>query len=213
VKKPGKLEPFDEWMLSKLNSLVKTATDMFYDYRTGEAKRDVEHFFWNTFCDNYLEIIKDRIYNAETRGKEARLSAQHTLYNSILSILKMMAPVMPHITESIYHLYFAEKEKKKSIHISDWPAADEKMISKEAEKPGELAIDIISAVRRFKAEQKVSIAKECKLTVDCKPEEKTEIEKVIDDLKSTIKASELGFGTATKVATDKFNMKLDVELS
>lgn len=212
MERPDSIEPFDAWMLSKLNSLVRQATADLYEYRTGEAKRDTEMFFWNTFCDNYLEIIKDRLYNAEKRGEQARRSAQYTLYQTTLAMLKMMAPVTPHITEALYHLYYSDKEGRKSIHISEWPAVDESIISEDAEKPGELAIDIISAVRRFKADQKVSIAKECRVVVECKPEEKAEIEKVLEDLKATIKAADLSFSTAAGVVTDRFNMKLDIDL-
>jgi len=117
-KKPKKLEKLDELFLNKLNSLVKDSTENFSNYEYSKVKQDVEHFFWSDFCDNYLEIVKKRVY----QGKgDKRVSAQYALYNSLLTIVKLLAPIMPFITEEIYKEYFEKTEKVKSIHISEWP--------------------------------------------------------------------------------------------
>ncbi|GAJ10769.1 unnamed protein product, partial [marine sediment metagenome] len=104
-KEKSKLEIIDKWFLSKLNKLVKDVTKNFNEYKTGEVTRKTEQFFWHSFCDNYLEIIKDRLYN-EKRGKEAKLSAQYGLYHSLLTIIKLMAPITPFITEELYQAFF-----------------------------------------------------------------------------------------------------------
>ena len=75
-------------MLRKLNSLVKEATEAFENYEYSKAKADVEQFFWHTLCDNYLEIIKDRMYNPQNH-KEGKTGAQYALHKSVLSVLKM----------------------------------------------------------------------------------------------------------------------------
>ncbi|MBU3941956.1 MAG: class I tRNA ligase family protein, partial [Nanoarchaeota archaeon] len=102
--------------LSPASSAFSSASSFWYF-----GQSETEKFFWQQFCDNYLEIVKDRLYNKENYSKEAVDSAHYTLYNITLAILKLMAPIMPHITEEIYHLYFAEIEGLKSIHGSDWP--------------------------------------------------------------------------------------------
>lgn len=117
-KKPDTFEKVDELFLEKLNSLVKICTESFENYEYSKVKMAVESFFWQSFCDNYLEIVKNRVYNATGDKKK---SAQYVLYQSLLTIIKLIAPIMPFITEEIYQEYFKKNEKGESIHISEWP--------------------------------------------------------------------------------------------
>jgi len=156
----NRLEVMDRWLLSKLSKVIKGATESFRKYEYFRTKADTELFFWQTLCDNYLEIAKDRLYNPEKRGKEARLSAQYALYNSLLAVLKLMAPIMPFITEEIYQLYFAGFEKEKSIHNTLWPSLS--MEDNEAEAVGDFFVEVLGKVRKFKAEKKMSLKTELK---------------------------------------------------
>ena len=144
-KKPKKLEKIDELFLAKLNSIIKISTENFEKYRYSKAKFKTENFFWKMFCDNYLEIVKKRIYN-ETGDKKK--SAQYTLYQSMLTILKLIAPITPFITEEIYQTYFKKYEKEKSIHLSSWPKQIK--IEKVNEKNFDDLMRIISKVRQEK---------------------------------------------------------------
>ena len=126
-------EVFDKWILSKLHKVIMNSTLSLEKYEYSRTKQEVEVFFWHVLCDNYLEIVKDRLYNPDNRGVRERKSAQKALYDSILGVLKLMAPIMPHITEEVYQMYFVDKEKEKSIHVSTWPEYDEKMIDSSAE--------------------------------------------------------------------------------
>ena len=116
-KKPTKLEKIDELFLKKLDILVKSATYRFEVYEYSKAKLDVDSFFWKDFCDVYLELVKWRVYNGSKQEKE---SAFYTLYQSLLTILKIFAPLVPFVTEHIYQEHFRKSEKEKSIHISEW---------------------------------------------------------------------------------------------
>jgi valyl-tRNA synthetase len=149
IKRPKKLEPIDELLLNELNKTIKKSTENFENYEYSKAKLEIENFFWKTFCDNYLEIIKKRIYN-ETG--ERKISAQYTLYQSMLTILKLMAPITPFITENIYQEYFRKNEKIKSIHISQWPK--EIKINKTEDKTFEFLLNIISKIRQEKTKAK-----------------------------------------------------------
>ena len=207
-KKPKALEAFDRWILSKLNILIKASTESFEEYEYSKTKMGAEKFFWQLLCDNYLEIIKDRLYNPDRRGKEQRTSAQFALYNSLLSCLKLMAPITPHFTEEIYHLYFAEKEKFNSVHLSNWPKADKKLVDEEIEKAGDMAIEIIVAVRKFKAEKSLSLKEDLKLLkIDCK--DKKLLEPFIDDLKATTRALDIVF---EKTSAIELNPELKIEI-
>jgi valyl-tRNA synthetase len=182
-KKPKKLEKLDELFLNKLNLLVKDSTENFSNYEYSKVKQDVEHFFWSDFCDNYLEIVKKRVY----QGKgEAKVSAQYTLYKSLLTMLKLIAPIMPFITEEIYQTYFKKNEKVKSIHISEWP---------EAEKVKDFATldvfyNILSKVRQEKSNNKKAMNYEIRLELEekdyflLKPD-------LLDDLENVTNAREI----------------------
>jgi valyl-tRNA synthetase len=124
-KKPTKLEKIDELFLKELNRVISTTTYRFENYEYSRAKFNTEEFFWGDFCDNYLEIIKKRAYNGE--GQE-KLSAQYTLYQGLFTILKLIAPIMPFITEYLYQEYFRKNEKIKSIHLFEWPKFDKKKL-------------------------------------------------------------------------------------
>lgn len=193
-KKPKQLELMDKWLLAKLNGLVKTSTESFESYEYSKTKSETENFFWHTFCDNYLEIIKDRLYNSEQYGKETKLSAQYTLYCSLLTMLKLMAPITPYITEEVYQLYYAKTDKHKSIHISEWPKFDKKLVDEKLEKLGDEVIDMISKVRQFKSANGKSLKEPVKVILP------TSLKSLEADLKAVLNASELSFGKDFKVS-------------
>ncbi|MBI2105712.1 valine--tRNA ligase [Candidatus Woesearchaeota archaeon] len=186
--KKVKLLPFDAWQLSKLNSLIKNCTESFEEYEYFRTKSEVENFFWNTFCDNYLEIIKRRLYNPN--NKQEKESAQFVLHTSIINILKLFAPIMPHITEELYQMHFKKYEKEKSIHITKWPKYDKKLINEKLEKEGEDVIDIISKARQFKTSNQKSLKEEIILTIPMK----LKSSKFLQDLKAVTNAKEIKFG-------------------
>ncbi|HLD39737.1 MAG TPA: class I tRNA ligase family protein, partial [Candidatus Nanoarchaeia archaeon] len=203
-------EVFDKWLLSKLHKVIKESTTSFENYEYAKTKAEVEQFFWHTFCDNYLEIVKDRLYNPQVRGAEQRKSAQYALYQSLLSILKMAAPIMPHITEEIYHLYFADREKKKSIHVSLWPLFAPKLVDEKAELAGDLGVDIINAVRKYKSEQQLSMKEGfTRLVLGNEDLEFREMIKSMEaDLKAVLNVKEIVFVGETSLESDKFNVKI-----
>jgi valyl-tRNA synthetase len=184
-EKPKKLEKIDELFLASLNNVKKKCTEAFEEYEYSKAKNEVERFFWNGFCDNYLEIVKNRVYNAKG---DKKISAQYVLYNSLLDILKMIAPIMPYITEEIYQTYYRKKEKDKSIHISSWPEY------KKQEKIEELELfyNILTKVRQAKSEAKKSMKAEIILTIEKK--DKEEIKEMIQDLQSVTNSKEIKQG-------------------
>ena len=216
---PKKFAVIDLWLLAQLNELIKDCTLSFDNYEYAKPKLAVEKFFWHTFCDNYLEIVKDRFFNKDRYTADEILSAQYTLYNTILSILKIIAPIMPHITEEIYHIYFAEIEKQKSIHVSCWPkenklwdASEENKdgTAAEALKAGNLAVEVIAAVRRYKTENKMAMNLEvASASIKCKKEDKKPVELVLKDLKTTLKIKELSVSAADKI--DDSDLKTNVE--
>ena len=150
---PKELEDEDKWILTRLYKTIKEYRSFMDKYEYSKAKEILDKFFWRDFCDNYLEIVKPRVYNPETSQKLK--SAQFTLYTSLLSILKLYAPFMPFITEEIYQMYFRKFEKEKSIHLTLLPKLDKKLYFPKTAKDFELVIDAIAQIRKYKSEHKL----------------------------------------------------------
>jgi len=196
-KEPKKLEKIDELFLKELDRVVYTTTSRFETYEYSRAKFNTEEFFWHDFADNYLEIVKDRIYNDKGSKK---ISAQYTLYHSLLTILKLMAPIMPFITEEIYQEYFRKFEKEKSIHLCEWPKYSLKKLEKWVEKDKNLFFanrwfllkNLISKVRKEKTKAQKPMNSEIILTLEEKDQEK--LKEVIEDLKDVMNIKEIKEG-------------------
>ncbi|NIP40248.1 MAG: valine--tRNA ligase [Candidatus Aenigmarchaeota archaeon] len=205
-KRPKRFNGMDRWVLSKLSDLIRKTTKDFENYRTGSAKRRVEQFFWHTFCDYYLEIVKDRLYNQGSYERYEIDSAKYTLYHVLFSILKLISPVMPYITEEIYQSYFRKHERSKSVHISDWPKFDSSLVDRKAEKTGDLAIDIITSIRRFKSENSISLAEPLKsVTIDS-----SQVKPVLKDIEKTMRIGNVKIGKARGLESEIFRVKLEI---
>jgi len=186
--KPKKLEGIDEYMLQKLQETTEKIRKLYENYNIAEARKNIEIFFWHDFCNNYLEIVKNRVYNEKGQKKE---SAQYVLYQTLLAILKMMSPITCFITEELYQDYFKKFEKDKSIHISFWPDMKIKQ-DKKIEEAGDLFIEILQKVRQEKTQKQKSMKAEIILTIDKKDAEK--LREMIDDLKAVANAREIKEG-------------------
>jgi len=205
-KRPGRLTEIDRWILSKLNDLVREATRDYEGYMTGNAKRKTEQFFWHVFCDYYLEIVKDRLYNPGSYERFEMDSAKFTLYHVLLSVLKILAPIIPHVTEEVYQAYFRKFEKSKSIHVSVWPGFDPSLTDRKAEKTGDAAVDVISSVRKFKSESSLSMAEPVRyLTVDS-----SLVKPVLREIQKTMKVGSVKIGKAKGRVTETFKIWLDI---
>jgi len=184
--KPKKLEEVDKLFLDKVNSLVKFCTESFESYEYSKVKMEVEKFFWQSFCDNYMEIVKNRIYNS---SGDKKISAQYTLHYSLLTILKLIAPIMPFITEEIYQEFFKKTQKVESIHISEWPKYEKESVSDKLD----VLYEILTAVRQEKSKAQKSMKAEIILTFE--KEKQSKIKDMLDDLKSVVSAKEIKEGS------------------
>ena len=100
---PAGLLSTDRWLLSRLAHTVTYATGELERGEYATARNEIERFFWSDLCDNYLELAKARLYQEE--GIE-RTAAAWTLYQALLTVLKLLAPYLPYITEEIYQGLF-----------------------------------------------------------------------------------------------------------
>ena len=182
-EEPKKLEIIDQEFLSHLDHTIKQVTNHFEKYNYSHAKELTERFFFSTFADDYIEIVKKRIYN-ETGDK--KISAQYTLKKSLLIILKLFAPIIPFITEEIYQTYFKER---KSIHITKWPTYKE---DSEPSKLFQNFQETLSKIRQEKTTAQKSMNSEIILTLE--KETIQNLTEALEDLKSVTAAAEIKEG-------------------
>ncbi|NJE02519.1 class I tRNA ligase family protein, partial [Thermococcus sp. JdF3] len=102
---------------------------------------------WHEVADDYIEMIKYRLYGDD---EESKLKAKVALYELLYNVMLLLAPFVPHVTEELYQNLFKERIGAKSVHLLEWPKYDEGRIDENAEKLGELAREVISAMRRYK---------------------------------------------------------------
>jgi len=141
----------DRWIVSRFNRAAKDVNESLQTYRFDEAANRIYDFFWAEFCDWYLELIKPRL-NEESDG--ARVACAN-LVNLFEASLRLLHPVMPFITEEIWHAIYDGAPPLKSIALAAYPAADEGQIDLAAETEMAILQDLIVSVRNLRAELKV----------------------------------------------------------
>lgn len=183
-EKPEEIMPIDQWLIERLTEISKRATGYLKQYEIGLGKHEMDEFFLNDFCNDYIEIVKDRLYKPEIHGIAERLSAQYALYNVLLELLKFYAIYVPHITEEIYQEYFKAFEKNTSIHKLLWKQ-EKTTKNEEILRFGQNIGTLIGEVRKYKSERNISL----KETISCIklsiPEKQEEyFEKTLKDIKA-----------------------------
>ncbi|WP_226023155.1 valine--tRNA ligase [Halomicrobium salinisoli] len=144
VEEPEEFAEVDRWLLAELDDLIESTTERFLDYEFSKARDELRSFFWNTFCDDYLEVAKQRLDEEDAASTEYALTTAHRTF------LKLFAPFLPHVTEELWQLRYDGG----SIHTGDWPEAR----GFEADlAAGETAMDVISALRGYKSDNGLAL--------------------------------------------------------
>jgi valyl-tRNA synthetase len=175
----GVTEPLDRALLVELAALVEEATYAFDDYDYSGALRRTEAFFWQ-FCDDYLELVKDRAYRETPDAASARL----TLRMAVSALLRLFAPVLPYVTEEVWSWCPVDEGVLAgftggSIHRAPWPTVAELHALAHTDLTAEnvpslpltVAAEVLGEVRKTKSAGKVSMRTEvARLTVTDIPE-------------------------------------------
>jgi valyl-tRNA synthetase len=145
----------DRWILSRFHRVTAEVNAALATYRFHEAANRVYDFFWGELCDWYLELIKPRL-NFEEGGDAAQARvACANLVNLFDASLRLLHPVMPFITEEIWHAMYEGNPPLKSIALAPYPQSDEKRFDLAAETEMAILQDLIVNVRNVRAELKV----------------------------------------------------------
>lgn len=182
-KRVPKLHVVDAWILSRLQSLIKSITEAMEKFQFNLVIQKYQNFVWHEFCDHYIEFAKYRLY--ASKKKWMKKSAQYALNETLLTLIQLYAPIAPHITEEIYQQLF-KKHKHETLHSTAWPQFQQKLINKKAEDTVKILGKVISAVRRFKSQHGLSLSEKIPSIIICYPREKN-VAQVLQSLRMDIK--------------------------
>jgi valyl-tRNA synthetase len=142
----------DRWILSRFNRVAGEVNEALEAYRFDDAARAIYDYFWGELCDWYIELIKPRLSTEDGAGKEAAQRACRNLVNLFEASIRLLHPVMPFITEEIWHALYDGRPPLKSVALAAYPVAQEKQSDLSAETEMSVLQDLIVSVRNLRAE-------------------------------------------------------------
>jgi valyl-tRNA synthetase len=183
--KSDALGDIDKWILSRYSSVVRQATKYMNNFQFDKTRKIVVEFIWHELADHYLELVKHRIYKPEDKIIDS------ILYHIGLGIVKMLAPLLPHITEEIYQNYYFDLDGGKSIHQTPWP--EPIFEDKTGEAEGSLIKDFIREVRHWKSENGIPLNSELSYVGIITERHREVLDRNKSDIIPTIKAKKFEF--------------------
>lgn len=186
----------DKWILDKLNNTAKEVNENIKNYRIGEVAHILYDFFWNSYCDWYVEIAKIQL-----QDEGLKLNTQRVLRYVLDMALRLLHPIMPHITEKVYSL--VPNQEFKAIMLADYPTFDQKFEFTKESKEMELVFETIKSLRNVR--QSFNIAPSVKVNIEVRAEksEKPIFESVTSYIKKLARVEEVSFADETKPVPKK----------
>ena len=154
LSEESELQSIDKWLISRCHETFEKYQQQMENYEMGLARQEIDKFFWNDLCDNYLEMAKERLYNPDNKYGDSQKAAQQTLATVFLEVLKMYSPFVPHITEYIYQELYKSKLKDELLSTSKFIELpyDKKYI-----EFGDVIKKVVGDVRKYKTECNLSM--------------------------------------------------------
>ena len=178
--------PLDRSLLVRLADVVETATRAFDRYDHTRALETTETFFW-TFCDDYVELVKERAYGE--RGEAEMASVKAALAVALDVQLRLFAPFLPFVTEEVWSWW-----REGSVHRTTWPTLGEVAVDEGEARLLTLVGDALSQVRKAKSEAKVSMRTDVASTVIRGADDDLALlSAAADDLRSAGRIADLAF--------------------
>jgi valyl-tRNA synthetase len=185
---PRPKAPMDMWVLDRLAKVEANARDAYDRFDFATVMREVEQFVWHEVADHYLELVKNRVYAGDDPA------VYGVLREVGLATTKLLAPILPMVTEEVYQGLYRELDGAKSVHLAAYPELPPR--DERAASVGEFAKEVASTVRHWKSESKMALnAKLASVTVLT---ELAGARTASRDLKASIGAEKLTFSKADR---------------
>ena len=150
----------DNWILSRYNKTIKNYTKNLENFKLNDAINNIYSFFWHEYCAWYLELIKPRLYGKNPDNKKFALTVAVYI---LRGIVKLLHPIIPFITEEIWHKIKLEEEP--DIIVDDWPEHDNSLFNDTAENEMAVWQQIIGAIRNIRGEMNVPPHKKAQVII------------------------------------------------
>jgi len=145
---PEALELADRWILSRLHSTATQVIEELEAYGLGEGARLLYSLIWDDFCDWYIELAKPRLRGEDLASKR---TAQQVLATVLETILRLLHPWMPHVTEEVWQL-LTQANQTTSISVQPYPTPDPSWVNPQLEREFGLVTQVITSLRNLRAE-------------------------------------------------------------
>ncbi|MBI5557888.1 MAG: valine--tRNA ligase [Deltaproteobacteria bacterium] len=149
------------WILSRLNRTIAEVHRALHDYRFNDAASAMYQFIWHEFCDWYLELIKPELFSDAEVHKQM---VKGVLFAVLESVIKLLHPVIPFVTEEIWHALPGERE---SIMNAPYPEQNPGWDDPEAETTAQLVMGLIGAIRNIRSEMQIHPSARIEVIVIC----------------------------------------------
>lgn len=177
----------DKWILDKLNKTAKEVNENMKDFRIGEVAHTLYDFFWNSYCDWYVEIAKIQLQDAELKA-----NTQRVLRYVLDMALRMLHPIMPHITERVWQLV-PKALKSKAIIVSEFPIFKSELdFPKEAQEM-ELVFETITSLRNVRQSFNISPSIKCNIEIRSTEAEKPIFEAIEAYIKRLARVEDISY--------------------
>lgn len=177
----------DKWILDGLNNTAKEINDNIKNYRIGETAHILYDFFWNSYCDWYVEIAKIQL-----QDESIKLNTQRVLKYVLDRTLRLLHPIMPHITEKVYSLI--PNNEFDAIIKADYPIFEEKFVFAKEAKEMELVFETIKSLRNVRQSFNISPSIKVNIEIRATEQEKQIFESVISYIKRLARVEDVTFG-------------------
>ena len=145
--------PADKWILSRLQAVIKEVSSALTEYRFNDVASSLYHFIWHEYCDWYVELSKGSL---KDENHSVRKASQTALVVTLETILRLLHPIMPFITEEIWQkLPAATRGTARSIMVSPFPRADDALIDVEIERYMQPSMDTTLVIRNIRGEMNI----------------------------------------------------------
>ncbi|MBQ8459514.1 valine--tRNA ligase [bacterium] len=192
-----KLTIADKWILNGLNDVAKEVNSNIENYRIGETAHILYDFFWNSYCDWYVEIAKIQL-----QDESLKLNTQRVLRYVLDMSLRLLHPIMPHITERVWQL-IPQNTDFSAIMLADYPVYSDKLVFKDEAKEMELVFETIKSLRNLRQSFNIPMSLKFDIEIQAVDSEKPIFEAIESYIKRMAKVENITYSAATAPVAKK----------